>query len=185
MIESNDLKEGDVILYENEPHMVLFVQHHKMAAADAVYRVKLKNLNTQAIFDRTFKAEEKFKEVKVEKRKKQFIYIEGNKYHFMDMDSYEDIGIDEDIIGDKKYFLTPNLEVDGVYIDGRLVDIELPKQVVLEVVEAPPSFKGDSVSNNRKPVKLETGVIVSAPVFIEAGDRILVDTRTKQYIERV
>ncbi|MCS7185030.1 MAG: elongation factor P, partial [bacterium] len=115
MIESNDLKQSDVIMYDGVPHMVLFVQHHKMAAADAVYRVKLKNLKNGAIFERTFKAEEKFEEVNIEKRKQQFLYKEGARYHFIDLESYEEVVLDESIISDKKFYLIENLEVDGIY----------------------------------------------------------------------
>ncbi|MBN1622652.1 MAG: elongation factor P [Endomicrobiales bacterium] len=184
MIFTNDFKNGVNILVDGQPYTIVWFQHHKPGKGGAMMRTKLKNLRTGSTIERTFKSGEKFQEVEVRKRKKQFLYVDANDYHFMDMETYDQVSFPKEKLGNATQFLTENLEVYAVYLEGELVDIELPVSVALKVVSTVPGVKGDTVSNTLKPATLETGAEVQVPLFIKEGDKIKVDTRTGEYVER-
>ncbi|MCX5782452.1 MAG: elongation factor P [Elusimicrobia bacterium] len=185
MIFTSDFKNGVNILVDGEPYQILWFQQHKPGKGGAVMRVKLKHLRRGGITERTFKSGEKFDTVDVEKQKKQFLYIAGENYCFMDMKTYEQISFPKEKLGESAKYLTENLEVEATYLDGEFVGIELPISVELKVVATVPGIKGDSVSNMMKPATLETGVEIQVPLFVKEGDKVRVDTRTGEYIERV
>ncbi len=185
MIEPVDFHNGLIIEFENAPYKILWFQNHKTAMSHAIMRVKFQNLYTGAILERTFKQADRFKEVIPTKRKKQFLYSEGNTFHFMDLESFEQLEYPREKMGDLAHYLTENLEVEALYLDDKFLSISLPSSVDLKVVETVPGIKGDSVSNMMKPATLETGVEVKVPLFIKEGDVIKVDTTSGEYLSRV
>ena len=148
-------------------------------------RLKLRNVRSGDIIERTFKSGEKFREVELARKKKQFLYLDADKAAFMDMETFEQIEVPTSQLGEQTGFLRENMEVEALYLDGEFLSIQLPTSVQLTVKSTVPGIKGDSVSNMVKPATMETGIEVSVPLFIKEGDMIKVDTRTKEYLERV
>jgi len=185
MIEPVDFRNGLIIEYEGAPYQILWFQNHKTAMSHAIMRVKFRNLYTGSILERTFKQADRFKEIIPTKRKKQFLYAEGDTYHFMDMASFEQLSYPKDRLGDSASFLAENMEVEALYLDDKFLSITLPASVELKVASTVPGIKGDSVSNMMKPATLETGVDVQVPLFIKEGDTIRIDTRSGEYLARV
>lgn len=185
MIFTSDFKNGLTIMVDGEPYQIIWFQNHKPGKGGAVMRTKMKHLRKGSIIERTFKSGERFEEVSLEKHKKQFLYAAGQEYAFMDMESFEQISFPKDKLGRSADFLTENLEVDAIYLDGEFIGIELPLSVELKVVQTVPGIKGDTVSNMMKPATLENGIEIQVPLFIKEGDKIKVDTRTAEYVERV
>ncbi|MDR1784464.1 MAG: elongation factor P [Endomicrobium sp.] len=185
MISTSNFKNNLNILVDREPYQIIWFQNHKPGKGGAVMRVKLKHLKKGSIIERTFKSGEKFKMLTITRQKKQFLYKEGKNYNFMDMNTYEQVTISQEILGESINFLKENLEVDTIYLESELIGIELPIIMVMTITEADPGIKGDSVSNMTKIAKLETGTSIRVPLFIKEGDKIKVDTRTGEYVERV
>lgn len=185
MISTSDFRNGLNILVDGEPYQITWFQNHKPGKGGAVMRVKLRHLKKGGTIERTFKSGEKFEALSVTRQKKQFLYKEGEKYNFMDMNTYEQISVGPEFLGDMVNFLTENLEVEAVYLENEIIGIDLPIIMEMTVAEAEPGVKGDSVSNMTKMAKLETGADIRVPLFIKEGDRIKVDTRTGEYVERV
>lgn len=184
MITSNDLKNGMAIEYDGDLLEVIYFQHVKPGKGGAFVRTKLKNLLTGAIFEKTFRAGEKLNQAILETKKMQYLYKDGH-YNFMDNTSYEQMSLDENQIGDRKYFLLENMEVSMVFYKGKAISIQLPTFVEVKITDTEPGIKGDTVSSSFKPAEIETGAKVQVPLFIEKGDLIKVDTRTGEYITRV
>lgn len=185
MVSTSDFRNGLNILVEGEPYQITWFQNHKPGKGGAVMRVKLRHLKKGGTIERTFKSGEKFEALSVTRVKKQFLYKEGENYNFMDMNTYEQISVEPEILGNMVNFLKENLEVEGVYLENELIGIDLPIIMEMTIVEAEPGIKGDSVSNLTKMAKLETGADIRVPLFIKEGDIIKVDTRTGEYVERV
>lgn len=184
MISTADFSNGTVFEDEGDVWVVVSYQHHRKSQSAAVYRTTLRSLTTGRMVERSYASGTKFREVPVTKREKQYIYDEGDKAVFMDVETYEQVAFPKSRLGPQAKFLQENMQVLGVYIDGKLTDIELPPNVVLKVVSTVPGVKGDSVSNMTKPATLETGLEIKVPLFIKEGDKVLVDTRTGEYMER-
>jgi len=180
-----DFRNGLIIEYEGAPYIIQWFQNHKTAMSGAIMRVKIKNLYTGSILERTFKNSDKFKEITPSKKANQFLYSDGEMYHFMDMESFEQIAYPKEKLGDSAQYLTENLEVEALYLDDKFVSISLPTSVAMKVVSTVPGIKGDSVSNMVKPATLETGVEVQVPLFVKEGDSVRIDTRTGDYLERL
>jgi elongation factor P len=178
------LRVGSVIRYEGEEYIVLEYQHSHRGRGGATISLKVKNLRTGQVQTFTLRDTDKIEDVMVEKKPAVFSYVDGDYYHFLDSESYEDITFHKSDLGDMIYYLKESLEVFILYADNRPVSIELPTYVELKVVEAPPGVRGNTVQGGSKPVKLETGLVVNVPLFIEEGDVIKVDTRTGEYIGR-
>jgi elongation factor P len=185
MISTSDFKNGLNILVNGESYQITWFQNHKPGKGGAVMRVKLRHLKKGGTIERTFKSGEKFEALSVTRQKKQFLYKEGAKFNFMDMNTYEQISVSPELLGDKANYLKENLEVEAIYLENELISIDLPIIIEMTIAEAEPGIKGDSVSNLTKMAKLETGADIRVPLFIKEGDRIKVDTRTGEYIERV
>ncbi|MHB9155867.1 MAG: elongation factor P [Endomicrobiales bacterium] len=185
MISTSDFKNGLTILVDGEPYQIIWFQNHKPGKGGAMMRTKMRHLRKGSIIERTFKSGEKFDAVSLEKHKKQFLYAAGQEYHFMDMENYEQVSFPREQLGSSAQYLTESLEVDAIYLDGQFIGIELPLSVELKVTQTVPGIKGDSVSNMMKPATLETGTEVQVPLFIKEGDKVKVDTRTGEYLERV
>lgn len=185
VVDTSEFYNGLNIEVDGEIYTIIWFQHHKPGKGGAVMRTKLRNVRTGAIIERTFKSGEKFREVELEKRKKQFMYINDKYCHFMDLETYEEITVEKKQLGEAVKFMKENVIVDGIYLENEYLGVELPITVDLKVVHTVPGVRGDTVSNVMKPATLETGAEIQVPLFIEIGDIVRVDTRTGEYIERV
>ncbi|KAF2961675.1 elongation factor P [Fervidobacterium sp. 2310opik-2] len=184
MIEVGDLEKGMYIKYEGDIYRVVDVNKHFRARGSGLIRTKLKSLSTGLIRDANFASGEKVEEAELSFRKAEYLYNDGENYYFMDLQTYEQYAIPESEVDEAKYYLIENIQVDLVMHDEKPIGINLPTTVVLEVIETEPNFKGDTVSGGGKPAVLQTGLKISVPFFINVGDKIKVDTRTGEYIER-
>lgn len=185
MIATSDFRKGAKIEYKGAPHEILDFQHHKMGRGGAIVRTKLKNLKTGSIFDDSFKGGEKFPVPALEERSMQYLYNDGSHYHFMDNESYEQLPLTEEQLGEAKKFLIENMAVKMLMYSGSPLTVDLPMFVELKIEKTDPGFKGDTASGGSKPAVLESGATVKVPFHLSEGDVIKVDTRTSDYIEKV
>ncbi len=185
MISTNQFKNGTHIEVDGKVFKIVEFQHVKPGKGGAFVRTKLKRVDDGAVIDKTFRAGEKFRPVRTETRKMQFLYSDGSDAHFMDTSSYEQIAIPEDSVKDPLRWVPPSNEVELLYVDEKPSDIQLPASVELAVTETEPGVRGDTASGGGdKPATLETGVTVKVPLFVNEGDRIKVDTRSGSYMSR-
>ncbi len=184
MISTADFRNGMTIEMDGTLYNILYFQHVKPGKGGAFVRSRLKNLKTGAVQEKTFRAGEKVELAVLDKRKMQFLYEEGG-YHFMDTETFEQMTLDGEDLGEPGRFLKEGTVVDVSLYEGRPVGVELPIFVELEVVEAAPGVKGDTASGGSKSVVLETGASVQVPLFMEAGNVVKIDTRTGEYVGRV
>lgn len=185
MISSNDLRTGVTIEVDGDVYSVVEFLHVKPGKGAAFVRTKLKSVTTGAVIERTFRAGEKLTQARIEHRQMQYLYRDGDNYVFMDTQTYEQMGLPSEQLGDKVKYLKEEMVITIMTYEGRTIGIEIPYFIELEVVETEPGLKGDTASGGSKPAKLETGAVVQVPLFVEVGDTIRVDTRTDTYIERV
>jgi len=185
MVQASDFRSGMAIDLEGELYWIVECQHVQPGKGGAFVRTKLKSVKTGRIVDRTFRAEERIQDVRIERKPMQFIYRSESQYYFMDTETYEQYPIDEAQVQEAARFLKEGDEVEVLFTRGAPIGIELPYFVELKVVETEPGVKGDTVSGATKPATLETGAVVQVPLFIEEGDVIKIDTRTGEYVERV
>jgi len=184
MVTGRELKKGNVIEMDGTLYQVLDYQHIKMKRI-ALLRMKLRDVRGGHTIERTFPSNEKLKLVRLDYRDMQFLYADGNLYHFMDNETYEQIAIDKAQLGDAVNYLKENDSARVSTYKDEVIGIELPAAVELEVVETEPGFKGNTATGGTKPATVETGIIVQVPLFVEKGTIIKVDTRSGQYLERV
>ena len=185
MIDTGDLKKGITIELEGELYQILDWQHIKMGRGSAQVRLKLRNIRAGHTIERTFQAGEKFTRARLDRRPVQFLYSEGNLYYFMDSESFEQSTLDAERLGDALDYLKEGISLEILSYKDEPISVELPNSVELEVVETGPGFKGDTAQAGNKPAKLETGITIQVPLFVNNGDIVRVDTRTGQYLERV
>lgn len=185
MISTNDFRSGVVVQLDGDLYAVVQSQHVKRGRGSAYVRAKVRNLKTGAITERTFNAGERVPLVYLERKTMQYLYHQGGQYIVMDSETYEQLSFGADLLGDAVSYLRDNAGVTVVFYEDRPIAVELPNAVELAVVETSPSLKGDTVSGSSKPATLETGLSVQVPFFVNVGDRIRVDTRTGEYLERV
>ncbi|HEY9839006.1 MAG: elongation factor P [Candidatus Sericytochromatia bacterium] len=186
MISSNDLRPGVTIVYDGDPWQVIDFQHVKPGKGAAFVRTKLKNLKTASVRENTFRAGEKLEKAEVERKVMQYLYAEGDQFVFMDNVNFEQIMLHGDTLSDKvSKYLKEGLEFDVLFFNEKVIGIEPPNFVVLEVVETDPGLKGDTAAGGTKPAKVETGAVVHVPLFVNIGDKLRIDTRTDSYLERV
>jgi elongation factor P len=185
VISTNQFRNGNHIEVEGTVFKILEFQHVKPGKGGAFVRTKLRRATDGAVIDRTFRAGEKFRPVRTESRRMQFLYADGSSAHFMDSDSYEQIAISEEAVADALRWAKPSDEVDVLFIDEAPSDVQLPSAVDLEVAETEPGVRGDTASGGgSKPATLETGARVQVPLFVNVGDRVRVDTRSGEYVSR-
>ena len=163
---------------------IVSVEHIKLARAGAVIKAKLRDVLTGSIFEQSFRSGDKFKTVRIDRHDSTYLYSDGSHHYFMDSKSYDQVAVDEDMLEDVLPFLKEGSDAYLLRHDDRLIGVELPIIVELEVVQTDPGFKGDTVSGGTKPAKLRTGATIQVPLFIQSGDVIRVDTRTHSYVER-
>lgn len=184
MVEVGDLRKGMHIVVEGEIYRVIDVNKHFTARGSGMVRTKLKNVTTGYIREMTFNSGEKVQPADLSLRKAQYLYNDGDNFYFMTLDDYETRILDEEKVGDAKWYLVENMEVDLQFFEDEPIGILLPTTVVLEVRETEPGFKGDTVSGGSKPAILETGLKINVPLFIEVGEKVKVDTRSGEYVGR-
>jgi elongation factor P len=184
MLGLTDIKNGKKILWEGEPYVVMEYQHSKTGRAGAVMRTKLRNIVSGAIIEYTFQDKDKFEEVETVKSTAQYLYREGDEYQFMDSESYEQFAMDAGTLGDAAQYLIEGTEVTVLNYDGKPINVELPVKMEFEVKDAPPGIKGDTASGGDKVVTLENGLTLTVPLFINAGDRVIVNTEKGVYVSR-
>jgi elongation factor P len=185
MYTASDLRRGLRIEIDGEPYIISDFQFSKPGKGQALYRCKLKSLVTGLVIDRTYRSADKFKPAELEELSMQFLYRQGDEFHFMNMQTYEQSALAKEQVGDVHAFLQDGMEVQVLFFKGRPIGVSVPTFVVLKVERAAPGLKGDSVSGATKPVTLETGHTLQAPLFIKEGDTLKIDTRTGEYVERV
>jgi elongation factor P len=185
VVSTNQFKNGSHIEVEGVVFKILEFQHVKPGKGGAFVRTKLRRASDGNVIDRTFRAGEKFRPVRTESRKMQFLYADGTDAHFMDTESFEQIAVAEGAVREALRWTRPSSEVDVLFIDDEPSDVQLPSGVDLEVSETDPGLRGDSVSGGgTKPATLETGAVIQVPLFVEQGQRIRVDTRSGDYVSR-
>ncbi|MBR5182829.1 MAG: elongation factor P [Clostridiales bacterium] len=184
MISAGDFKNGLCFEMDNQVYQVVEFQHVKPGKGAAFVRTKYKNVKTGSVVERSFNPNEKFEQAQLTRRDMQYIYSEGDLYFFMDQESYEQIPISADKIGDAIKFLKEEMVCKVVSYKGDIFQVELPITVVLEITECEPGVKGDTANNASKYATLETGAVVKVPLFVNQGEKIKVDTRTGEYLER-
>ena len=184
MVATSQFKPGMVIKYENQMCEIIEYQLVKMQQRQPIVRTKFKNIRTGNVLEVPFRSGEKFDEVYLEDRPIQYLYREGNKLHFMDTQSYNEVIMGAEVLGDRVNFLKENDEIVGRYNEEELILVELPPSVILKIIETEPGIRGDTAKSGTKPAKVETGATFKVPLFVNQGDSIRVDTRTGQYLER-
>jgi elongation factor P len=185
VISTNQFRNGTHIEVDGVVFKIVEFQHVKPGKGGAFVRTKLKRSSDGAVLDKTFRAGEKFRPIRTEVRKMQFLYADGTDAHFMDLESYEQMTIPEGDMRESLQWIRPSEEVDVLYVDDNASDVQVPSAVEMAVTEADPGVKGDTASGGGdKPATLETGVTVRVPLFVNVGDRVRVDTRSGEYIAR-
>ena len=185
MISVNDLKNGLTLELDNGLWTVVEFLHVKPGKGAAFVRTKLKNAESGNVVERTFRAGEKVAKAMLDRREMQYLYKEGADYVMMDNETYEQIQVTEDQIGDGKKYLKENMIVQILKHDSRIIGVDIPAHVELEVVDTPPAEKGNTAQGGSKPATLETGAVIMVPLFIDVGTKVKIDTRIGEYIGRV
>jgi elongation factor P len=182
-VSTAEFRKGLRIVYDGQPYSIVDFQHVKPGKGGAFVRTKLKHLTAGRVIDNTFRAGEKVELVDFEEKHMQFLYRD-ERYHFMDTETYEQVSLSADEVGDARLYLKENVEVDVLYIEGKPAGVELPNFVELAVLQTDPGVRGDTAQGGTKPATVETGAVVQVPLFINVGERIKVDTRSGAYISR-
>jgi elongation factor P len=185
VVSTNQFKNGMHVDVEGTIFKIVQFQHVKPGKGGAFVRTKLKRVSDGAVIDKTFRAGEKFRSVRTESRRMQFLYGDGSDAHFMDLETYDQLTIPEDQVSGSLKWIVPNEQVEVLYVDESPVDVQVPSAVELSVQETQPGVKGDTASGGGdKPATLESGVTVRVPLFVNEGDRVRVDTRSGEYVSR-
>ncbi len=184
MAIANDLRRGNAINFNGAVCVVMDTGHVKPGKGPAYIQAKMRNLSSGKSFDHRFNSSESIDIVPITSRKMEFSYMDGDDYVLVDPQTYEQENAGADVMDEVKDFMTENTPLTVTYVDGKLASVELPASVVLVVKDAPEGVKGDSASNVQKPITLETGVVIQAPLFIKTGEKIKVDVRNRKYMER-
>ena len=184
-VDTSQFHNGLKLEVDGEPFTMVYFQHVKPGKGGAFVRTKLKNLRTGRVLDKTFRSGEKVEEAEVEEKKMQYLYQDGDQLVFMDSETYDQIPFSAEQVGDSRKYLKENLDIDVVFWKGNPISIELPAFVEVVVSQCDPGLKGDTASGATKPATLETGAVVQVPLFVKEGEKIRVDTRSGEYVERV
>jgi len=183
-VSTADFKKGLRIVFDGQPWQIVEFQHVKPGKGGAFVRTKLKHMRLGKVVDNTFRSGEKVDLVDFDEKHMQFLYRD-DRYHFMDTETYEQVSLAPEEVGEARDYLKENTEVDVLYIDGSPVAVELPNFVELAIAKTEPGVRGDTAQGGTKPATLETGAVVQVPLFLNEGDIVKVDTRTGEYLSRV
>lgn len=185
MISTTDFKKGLKVEFKDNPYEIVDFQHVKMARGGAIVKIKIKNLRTGGIVEETLRSGERLPTPELHERKMQYLYMQDGLYYFMDVETFEQIPLTSEQLGNAKLFMKESMEIKILSYKGDPINVELPAFIELVVVKTDPGFKGNTASGGGKPATLETGAVVRVPFHINEDDTIKVDTRTSEYIERV
>ena len=184
MYSTADFRKGLKVEIDGKPYTIVESQHVKPGKGGAFVRTRLKNLETGQVLEQTFRSGAKVERPDLEEKNMQYLYQEGDQFVFMDNQTYEQIYISREFLGDALNYMQPNIEVDVLYFNGRPIGVELPTFVILTITHCEPGMKGDTAAGATKPATLETGHVVQVPLFINEGDSLKIDTRSGEYMER-
>ena len=184
MYTTQDFRNGLKILWEGEPYVIVEFQHVKPGKGNAFTRTKIKNLITGRVLEPTLKSGEKLGKPDVDEKEMQYLFKDGDHYTFMDTQNYEQVLVDEDALGDAAKWLQENLVCAVLFWNGKPIGVTPPNSVTMKIIECEPGVRGDTATNATKPAKVESGAVVNVPLFVNEGERIRIDTRTGQYLER-
>jgi elongation factor P len=184
-ITINEIENGMGLVVDGQLYFVVEFNHVKPGKGSAFVRVRIRNIRTDAVLERTFRTADTLEDADLERRRMQFTYVSGEEYHFMDQSTFEDTIIDKKLLGDGVKFLQDNMEVETILYKNQVVKAEVPNFITATVTETDPGLKGDSSKSGYKPATIDTGAAVQVPLFISTGETIKVDTRTGIYVERV
>ncbi len=184
MYGTTELRKGTKVELDGEPYIVVEAQFVKPGKGNAFTRCRLKSLVSGNVIDRTWKSGERIKKAELEEVKMQYLYADGDQYNFMNTTTYDQVAIGKENLGDAPLYLLEQMEVDVLFHNGQPLSVELPNFVVLEITHADPGVKGNTATGATKPATLETGAVVQVPLFVEQGEKVKVDTRTGEYVER-
>lgn len=184
MIAATQIRPGMVIKFNNELHSVFSMVHRTPGNLRGFVQAKMRNLRTGSMTEHRFSSEDKVERVALDEQEMEFLYADGEDYHFMNTETFEQMHLTKDILGDGVMYLIPNMKVAIEFYEGRPISVELPASVEMTVMETEPGLKGATVSNVTKPAKMETGLVVQVPPFINEGERIRVSTSEGTYLER-
>ena len=185
MLESGDLRKGLKLEIDGEPYVIVQFEFVKPGKGQALYKCRLKNMLTGAQFDKTFRSGEKFNEANLEEVEMEYLYYDGENYCFMNTSTYDQDLLTPDQVGEAIPFLKENTVCSVLLFEGRAIGLTLPNFVELRITKADPWVKGDTASGSTKPATLETGTVIQVPPFVEEGEKVKIDTRTGEYVERV
>ncbi|MBN2489842.1 MAG: elongation factor P [Planctomycetes bacterium] len=183
-MQANDIRKGMVILYNGVPHRVLDFRHRTPGNLRAFVQARLRNLKSGMSTEVRFSSTENVERALVDQREMEFLYSSGDRHHFMDTETYDQIELGEEVLGDATRYLVSGARLQVDFIDGAAISVELPAAVTLAVTETAPEMKGATAAAQSKPATLETGVVVQVPSFVKMGDKIRVDPSTGEYLER-
>jgi len=178
------IRPGMALLVDKELFQVVSCEHSKLARGSAFSRVKLRNYGSGKIFERTLRDSDDVETAQIDRRKIQYLYSDGNTYHFMEMNTFEELALDEDHIGDSRLWLKENTEMTGLFYDSHMITLELPAALDLKIEETDPGVRGDTVRSGTKPARLETGAVIQVPLFIDRGETVTVNPHTGEYQSR-
>ena len=184
MISTNQFKNGTAIRVDGKRFTIVHFQHVKPGKGGAFVRTRLRNIDTGAVIEKTFRAGEKLENVRTESRPMTYLYRDGDLLYFMDAQTYEQLAVPVDVVGDAVGYIVANGTVSVLSADGEVVSVEPPAHVDLEVVETDPGLKGDTATGGSKPATLESGLVVQGPLCVNVGERVRVDTRSNEYMTR-
>jgi elongation factor P len=184
-ITINEVENGMGLVVDGQLYFITEFNHVKPGKGSAFVRIRLKNLRTDAVLERTFRTADTLEDAPLERRRMQFTYLSGDEYHFMDQNTYEDTVIGKELIGETIKYLKDDTIVEAILYKGQVVKAEMPTFIIAEITETDPGLKGDSSKSGYKPAKIDTGAWVQVPLFVQVGETIKVDTRTGIYVERV
>ncbi len=185
MISTNQFRNGSAIRVDGKRFTILFFQHVKPGKGGAFVRTRLRNIDTGAQVEKTFRAGEKLESVRTESRPMTYLYKDGDLLHFMDSDTYDQVAVPAEVVGEAAGYIVEGGMVSVLSADGEVVSVEPPAHVELKVTQTDPGLKGDTATGGSKPATLETGLVVQVPLFVNTGDRVKVDTRSGEYMTRV
>ena len=184
MISAGDFRNGITLEIEGAVYQIVEFQHVKPGKGAAFVRTKIKNVMTGSVVERTFRPTEKFPAARIDRVDMQYLYADGDLYNFMDVNTYEQIALSTDVVGDALKFVKENETVKVCSYNGKVFSVEAPLFVELEITDTEPGFKGDTATGATKPATLETGAQINVPLFVNQGDRVKIDTRTGEYLSR-
>ena len=184
-MNANDLRPGMVIRHNNDLFSIRKAEHRTPGNLRAFVQARMRNLRTGSLIDHRFRSEDTVERAIIDETEMQYLYSDGDSYHFMNTENYEQLHLHQDVVGDRAQYLVPDVMLKVEFYEGRPVDIALPPTVDLKVIETEPGIKGGSATNVMKPARLETGLVVQVPSFIAEGETIRVDTTEGTYLERV